>query len=55
MFKKFQYRKTLKNNLKDYDLKLIENLLKQLDKNLNNRAEDLSVEDFTFLYFNLFK
>ena len=60
-FKNFIYdcfkfrRKTLKNNLKDYDLKLIENLLKQLDKNLNNRAEDLSVEDFTFLYFNLFK
>lgn len=60
-FKNFIYdcfkfrRKTLKNNLKDYDLKLIESLLKQLDKNLNNRAEDLSVEDFTFLYFNLFK
>ena len=52
----FKYRrKTLKNNLKSYDLKKIEELLKTRNKNLNNRAEDLNVDDFTFLYLNLFK
>ena len=33
----------------------IEELLKTRNKNLNNRAEDLNVDDFTFLYLNLFK
>ena len=52
----FKYkRKTLKNNLKNYDLETIESLLVKINKNLSNRAEDLSTEDFTFLYFNLFK
>ena len=52
----FKYRrKTLRNNLKSYDLKKIEELLKTRNKNLNNRAEDLNVDDFTFLYLNLFK
>lgn len=41
-----QKRKTLKNNLREYDLKKIEKLLEKENKNLNIRAEDLTIEDF---------
>lgn len=43
----FQFkRKNLKNNLKNYDLKKIEEVLKMYDYDLTVRAENLSVEIF---------
>ena len=43
----FKYkRKTIKNNLKDYDLVLIENVLKKYGYDLSVRAEQLSVSIF---------
>lgn len=43
----FKYkRKNLKNNLKSYDLSIIEKTLKKFDKDLTCRAESLSVEEF---------
>lgn len=42
-------RKNLRNNLKNYDLKKVENILKCIDKSLDNRAEDLSYEEFVYL------
>lgn len=39
-------RKTIKNNLKDYDLEKIENVLKKYNKNLSTRAEQLDIEIF---------
>ena len=43
----FQFkRKTLKNNLKNYDLKKVEEVLKEYDYDLTVRAENLSVEIF---------
>ena len=39
-------RKTLKNNLKNYDYNLITKALEQCGKNLNCRAENLSLDDF---------
>lgn len=39
-------RKNLRNNLKQYDLDIIENVLKKVDKNLNMRAEQLMVQEF---------
>lgn len=41
-----QKRKTLKNNLKNYDLNLIESILNKYNFNLNNRAEEISYEVF---------
>ena len=41
-----QKRKTLKNNLKDYDLEIISSVLKEEGLNLNIRAEQLSLEQF---------
>lgn len=41
-----QKRKTLKNNLKGYDLEKIENVLKQYNLDLSVRAEALSIEQF---------
>ena len=41
-----QKRKTLRNNLKNYDLKLIEETLNKYDKDLNSRAEEISVEEY---------
>ena len=46
-------RKNLKNNLKEYDLEQIENILKANDLSLNNRAEDVSLEVFIELSNNL--
>ena len=48
-----QKRKTIKNNLKDYDLKIIENILKKHDFDLNARAEQLSLEIFIEISNNL--
>lgn len=46
----FQYkRKTIKNNLKAYDLIIIENILNENGFDLNVRAEALSVEIFVML------
>lgn len=43
----FQFkRKTLRNNLKNYDLKKIEEVLKEYDYDLSVRAENLSTEIF---------
>lgn len=41
-----QKRKTIKNNLKNYDLKKIEEILKKYGYNLNVRAEQLNIEIF---------
>jgi len=52
----FQFkRKTLRNNLKKYDLKKIEEVLKKYDYDLNVRAEMLSVEVFVDLANALWK
>ena len=48
-----QKRKNLKNNLGNYDLNKIELLLKERNKTLSCRAEELSVEDFVYLSNNL--
>ena len=44
-----QKRKNLRNNLKNYDLEKIEKILNEINKTLQNRAEELSVEDFVYL------
>jgi len=44
-----QKRKNLRNNLRDYDLVVIEEALHKLDKSLTFRAEQLSLEDFVFI------
>ena len=45
-------RKNIRNNLKEYDLVKIERILSQINKNLQNRAEELSVEDFIYMSNN---
>ena len=43
----FQFkRKNLRNNLKKYDLKLIDEILSQYNYSLSNRAEDIPVDVF---------
>lgn len=39
-------RKNIKNNLKNYDLSKIEEILKKYNKDLTVRAEELSIEEF---------
>ena len=41
-----QKRKTLKNNLKDYNLTKIEEVLKRHNQDLSTRAEQISIETF---------
>ena len=41
-----QKRKTIKNNLNNYDLKTIENVLKTHNKTLSSRAEEITIEQF---------
>lgn len=41
-----QKRKSIKNNLKNYDLDKVEEVLKENDNNLNVRAEDIDVDLF---------
>ena len=48
-----QKRKTLKNNLKKYDLKIIEQVLKKYNFDLSVRAEQLSIEVFVDIANNL--
>lgn len=50
----FKYkRKTLKNNLKGYDLEIIENILKKYNLDLNVRAEALDINIFLEIADNL--
>jgi len=48
-----QKRKNLRNNLKGYDLEKIDYALKKLDKDLTFRAEQLSIQDFAFIFNSL--
>ena len=41
-----QKRKTIKNNLRDYNLDIIENVLKQNNFSLSSRAEEIPIEVF---------
>lgn len=41
-----QKRKTLKNNLKGYDIEKIDNILKKYNKDINFRAENITIEEF---------
>ena len=50
-----QKRKNLKNNLKNYDLLKIENVLNMLNKSLTDRAESLTLDDFIFIINNIDK
>lgn len=52
----FQFkRKTIRNNLKKYDLSIVEEVLIKHGFNLNTRAEDLGVEVFVDLTNALYK
>ena len=49
-----QKRKNLKNNLsKKYDVEKLENLLSNINKTNNTRAEELTIEEFIYLFNNL--
>lgn len=48
-----QKRKNLRNNLRNYDLTKVEEVLKKYDKNLTTRAESLSVEQFVEISNNI--
>lgn len=48
-------RKNLRNNLKNYDEEKISKILNDLDKSLDNRAEDLTYEDFIYIVNNYYK
>ena len=48
-----QKRKTLRNNLKGYDLEKIEEVLKKYNMDLSVRAEALSLEIFVEISNNL--
>jgi len=51
----FKYkRKTLKNNLGGYNLEKINSVLYKYNHSINNRAEDLSLEEYIELYRELF-
>ena len=50
----FQFkRKNLKNNLKNYDLVKIENILNKYNYNLSNRAEDIPIDIFIEIARNI--
>ena len=46
-------RKNIKNNLTNYDLDKINNILNKYNHSLNNRAEDFSLEEFIDIFNNL--
>ena len=46
-------RKTIKNNLKNYDLTKVEEILTKYNFNLNTRAEEIPLEVFVELANNL--
>ena len=48
-----QKRKNLRNNLRNYDLNKIENILKKYNKDLTARAESLTIEEFVDISNNL--
>ncbi len=48
-----QKRKTLKNNLKNYDLKIIEQILNKYNMNLSFRAEQIPIEIFVDIANNI--
>jgi 16S rRNA A1518/A1519 N6-dimethyltransferase RsmA/KsgA/DIM1 with predicted DNA glycosylase/AP lyase activity len=48
-----QKRKNLKNNLKNYDLERINNILKSFNKDLTFRAEQITIEEFIKISNNL--
>lgn len=43
-------RKNLRNNLRDYDLLKVGNALNDIGKDLTYRAEQLSIEDFVYVF-----
>ena len=48
-----QKRKTLKNNLKSYDIDKIDFTLSKYGKSINSRAEELTIEEFADISNNL--
>lgn len=48
-------RKTLKNNLKNYDLEKIDKIMKTFNKNINHRAENITIEEFVIISNELTK
>ena len=48
-----QKRKTIRNNLKNYDLNKIEEILKKHNQDLNTRAEQITIETFVEIANNL--
>ena len=48
-----QKRKTLKNNLKNYDLEKINDILNKHKKNIGYRAENITIEEFSDIANNL--
>ena len=51
----FQFkRKNLRNNLRNYDLEKINSVLINYNHSLQNRAEEISLEEFIEIYKNLF-
>ncbi len=48
-----QKRKTLKNNLKGYDLEKIEKILNSFGKDINCRAENITINEFAEISNNL--
>ena len=48
-------RKNIRNNLKNYDLKIVEEVLKKYNKDLTSRAEELELNIFIDLANELFK
>lgn len=44
-----QKRKTLKNNLRNYDLEKINKIMSGFNKNVNYRAENISIEEFALI------
>ena len=48
-------RKTLRNNLKGYNLEIIENVLNKYGYNLTNRAENISTDIFVEIVNELLK
>ena len=52
----FQYkRKNIKNNLKNYDLKVVESVLSEYGYSLTSRAEELNLEVFVSLSNALYR
>ena len=48
-----QKRKTIRNNLKNYDLNKIEEVLKKHNQDLSTRAEQITIETFVEIANNL--